>query len=426
MNLESLVSEHLSKLSLFSGELSTADESVNDFVESWRILGCELLEHQLQAQIGQVESKYRGARQRRPRQYQTPLGSIELTRRVYDSPTPGDCRVDKELGLPADGWFSQPKELASALGVSSEFANANRLFERWSGVKVSEKTFANHVERYGSELMKAQQASSVDGVCPVVSSVTQATVATPERPVFYIGADGIHTPLRQGKTREAKVGVMFWEADHLRVSPTRNILKRRDYVATLEGVEAFRDQLNRCYAQTVGARPHQVVFLGDGAAWIWLMATLLFPDAIQILDFFHVSEYLWEVARLGFSQPEERKRWVEAQQEQLKQSQWPLVVQAVQRLPPASSELSEAVERLVSYLRNNQTRIDYKRYLAKGLMIGSGVVESSNRRIVTVRLKQSGMFWSKAGAQAVMSLRAAYLSASSTWHDFWHKNASAR
>jgi hypothetical protein len=80
---------------------------------------------------------------------------------------------------------------------------------------------------------------------------------------------------------------------------------------------------------------------------------------------------------------------------------------------------------LLSYLHHNQTRIDYQRYLQLGLMIGSGVVESSNRRIVTQRLKQSGMFWSKRGAQAVMGLRACYLSNSNRWHDFWYKKLVA-
>ena len=79
----------------------------------------------------------------------------------------------------------------------------------------------------------------------------------------------IHTPMCQGGTQEAKVGVMFWERDHWRLSPKRAIVKHREYVATLEGVEAFREHLNRCYSQTVQQRPHQVVFLGDGAAWIW-------------------------------------------------------------------------------------------------------------------------------------------------------------
>ena len=70
-------------------------------------------------------------------------------------------------------------------------------------------------------------------------------------------------------------------------------------------------------------------------------------------------------------------------------------------------------------MTNNRTRIDYKRYLKEGLMIGSGVVESSNRRVVTQRLKQAGMHWSKLGAEGVMALRAVYLSSSNRWSNFW-------
>jgi hypothetical protein len=70
-------------------------------------------------------------------------------------------------------------------------------------------------------------------------------------------------------------------------------------------------------------------------------------------------------------------------------------------------------------LTNNQERIDYQKYLKMGLMIGSGVVESSNRRVVTQRLKQAGMHWSIKGAEGVMALRASYLSSSNRWSNFW-------
>jgi hypothetical protein len=82
-------------------------------------------------------------------------------------------------------------------------------------------------------------------------------------------------------------------------------------------------------------------------------------------------------------------------------------------------DLKEAITRLEHYLTNNQTRIDYQRYLSSNLMIGSGVVESSNRRVVTQRLKQAGMHWSQAGAEGVMALRAAYLSSSNRWSTIW-------
>ena len=79
---------------------------------------------------------------------------------------------------------------------------------------------------------------------------------------------------------------------------------------------------------------------------------------------------------------------------------------------------------LVCYLTNNQSRIDYQSYLQAGLMIGSGVVESSNRRVVTQRLKQAGLHWSLKGAEGVMALRAAYLSNSNRWSSFWSREST--
>lgn len=425
MKLETIIAERLEQLKLFASNPQSVEETIEEFEPVWRELGRELLETQLQVQVEAVEAAYQGARQRRRRQYQTPLGSITLKRRVYGSKA-GKCWADEVLMLPVDGWMRSVKELASALGVSCEFANANRLLRRWSGVEVSEKTLANHVEDYGKALIAHEAAQPPEAVCPIVSSVTAAVCPPPERPILYIGADGIHTPMQQGITCEAKVGVVFWQDDHWRLSKTRCALRAREYVATLESVEVFRDQLHRRYAQLVQQRPHQVVFLGDGAAWIWRMSTLLFPGCIQILDFFHLSEYLWEVARSAFvNQQAEQQQWVETQQQWLKVSQPQQVVAATQRLPANTPQLQQAVDSLLRYLEHNQTRIDYQRYLQLGLMIGSGVVESSNRRIVTQRLKQSGMFWSKYGAQSVMSLRACYLSTSSRWHNFWYNNPAA-
>lgn len=425
MKLETIIAERLSQLQLFASPPRLVEDTVEEFEQTWRGLGRELLEQQLQAQVEAVEAQHQGARQRRSRHYQTPLGKIELKRRVYSSEAGWVCRADEVLALPADGWFRGVKELASALGVSNEFANATRLLERWSGGEVSEKTLANHVEHYGERLAEQEAAQSQAAVCPVVSSISAAVCPAPERPVLYIGADGIHTPLKQGATREAKVGVLFWQSEHWKISQTRSLVRQREYVATLESVESFRADLNQRYAQLVQQQPHQVVFLGDGAAWIWLMAALLFPGCIQILDFFHLSEYLWQVARAAFPNLEQaQKNWVEAQQQLLKQSLSTQVVAAAQRLPPGSVQLQQAVDSLVSYIHHNQTRIDYQHYLQLGLMIGSGVVESSNRRIVTQRLKHSGMFWSQRGAQSVMSLRACYLSNSSRWRDFWYKETA--
>jgi hypothetical protein len=166
--------------------------------------------------------------------------------------------------------------------------------------------------------------------------------------------------------------------------------------------------------------------IGDGAHWIWEMAQEQFPGAVEILDFFHLSEYVWAVAKEAYPKQEAiQKDWVKQQQQFLKNLKWKQVLSNYTKFRSNRKDLKEAITRLERYLTNNQTRIDYQRYLSSGLMIGSGVVESSNRRVVTQRLKQAGMHWSIAGAEGGMALRAAYLSSSNRWSSIWSSRSQS-
>ncbi len=133
------------------------------------------------------------------------------------------------------------------------------------------------------------------------------------------------------------------------------------------------------------------------------------------------------MAKAAYPQKEQKQKdWVKIQQQLLKKSQWQTVIQNSHKLKRNQKNLIEAITNLERYLTNNQSRIDYQSYLKAGLMIGSGVVESSNRRVVTQRLKQAGMHWSKIGAEGVMALRAAYLSNSSRWTSFWSQRSTIK
>ena len=421
MELTHTIANALSDLQLFTQSQEPAELQITEFEQRWKALGRQILEESLQQTVEAIEHGRSHCRRKRKHHYHTPLGSIVLTRRIYDGDDGPMCWADQTLMLPSNGWFTCVQELACGLGVSSEFPNATRLFTRWSGVNLSEKSLANQVEACGEE-MELLDTEGPDCVNTISSSLSQAACPDQRKPVVFVGSDGIMTPMKGPQLAcEAKVGVVFWQSEHWKVSKQRSWIRQREYVATLEGAQAFSEQLNRRYAQVVGKQPHQVVFLGDGALWIWAMVELLFPNAIEILDFYHVMEYVWQVARQAFpNQHEQQQQWVNVQKLRLKQSQWQSVLTQVQRLPPSTPELEAAVNALTSYLWNNQSRLDYKRYRELGLMIGSGVVESSNRRVVTQRLKHSGMFWSKRGAQAVMTLRATYLSDSNRWDNFWH------
>ena len=234
------------------------------------------------------------------------------------------------------------------------------------------------------------------------------------------------TPLNQQRGyKEAKVGVIFWSKDHQKIKGKRGKIRHRDYVATLKSRHEFRNRVAQLYNQVAGQKIAQTVVIGDGARWIWEMAQEQFPGAVEILDFFHLSEYVWKVAKLAYPKNEQKQfDWVSTQQKLLKQSQWKTVIQNSFQLTRKNQDLIKAITSLERYLTNNQSRVDYQSYLKAGLMIGSGVVESSNRRVVTQRLKQAGMHWSSRGAEGVMALRAAYLSNSNRWLNFWSSEST--
>ena len=394
------------------------EDFVQEFQTMWLELGQTVQQNLVQQKIEAKEAQYpqeQGARTKRKKRYYTPLGEMVLKRRVYLTETGLKIKVDEDLGLPSRKWLPQVLELACALGVSSEFPNAHRLFSQWTRIKITERTLASQVEIVGNKLQE-------DEFRPEVKLDKQER-KEPERAAerLYVGVDGVMTPLNQKQGyKEAKVGVIFWQKDHHKKKGKRGVVRQREYVATLKSRAEFRERVWQLYRQIIKPETPQTIVIGDGAHWIWEMAQEQFPGSWEILDFYHLSEYVWSVAKAGYPQQEkEQKSWVEEQQKLLQKSQWQQVIINSQQFKSKRKELRTAVTDLERYLTNNRTRIDYKRYLKEGLMIGSGVVESSNRRVVTQRLKQAGMHWSKLGAEGVMALRAIYLSSSNRWSNFW-------
>ena len=405
-------------------------QDLNQFVGEFHLFWCKLgnlIQQQLvQSHIEQTEARYHGARTKRPKRYYTPLGEMVIQRRVYPTADGLEVKADKELGLPPEKWLPSVLELACALGVSSEFPNAHQLFVQWTGIEITEKTLANQVEDTGNQLenlqldietpsnKKTQKASSIDN-----SEIEN---------ILYVGVDGVMTPLNNNQGyKEAKVGVIFWSTDHDKSNRKRGQIRKREYVATLKSRNEFRNSVLKLYHKIVRQTRPKTVVIGDGAHWIWEMATEQFPGSIEILDFFHLSEYVWAVAKAAYPNQEvTQKDWVSSQQNLLKQSQWQNVIENCHQLKGKKQEIKEAINNLERYLYNNQTRIDYQTYRRAGLMIGSGVVESSNRRVVTQRLKQAGMHWSKKGAEGVMALRALYLSSAHRWLNFWSQKSTCQ
>ena len=324
--------------------------------------------------------------------------------------------MDNRLELPRKSDFTSPvvQEIA-CLCACLPFEQATQILHRLAGVKVSarsaERLCLSQADEQSTAFREQRDAESLP-LAFVPSSSLPASLPHPE--VLYIEADGVQTPLCGGQWREMKVGIVRSEHKDGRED------KRSRYVNYLGNTQTFGSHLESLAINCGSLTAKIVVFLGDGAAWLWNLAQTRFPKAVQILDFWHALEYMGKVAREVFPDQEVCKdAWLSARASEMKKSAWTQVHCALEAVRAIASE---SVESAVRYFTNNRSRMDYANYLKRGLCIGSGLAESSCKRLVTQRLKGSGMHWSEKGAQAICSLRSLLLGGEwDIFLDFWNR-----
>ena len=149
----------------------------------------------------------------------------------------------------------------------------------------------------------------------------------------------------------------------------------------------------------------ELVFVCDGAAWIWNLIERYYPQAVQIVDWYHAADRLKCVAQAAFPTEAAQRAWRDQVSEDLWQGRLRSVILACQALTHC-----EVAHEAVTYFTNNEARMHYARFRAAGYLIGSGTVESGCKQIITQRLKCSGAQWTVQGAVLTAKARAAWLS----------------
>jgi len=163
-----------------------------------------------------------------------------------------------------------------------------------------------------------------------------------------------------------------------------------------------------------------VICLMDGERALWDAQAVYFPEAVGVLDLFHVLERLWAVAHCFHKEgSDESKEFVEQRLRDLLQGRVGYVINGLRRRLKAeklSGPRRKVVRSAVEYLENNKAHMRYDEYLAAGYPIGSGVAEGACRHLVKDRMEQTGMRWTMEGAQAMLHVRALYLN--DQWEEF--------
>ena len=173
------------------------------------------------------------------------------------------------------------------------------------------------------------------------------------------------------------------------------------------------------------SRAQKKVVIGDGAEWIWNLAADHFPGAIQIVDLYHARQHLWELVRKLYSNDDgQQKAWMKVHQKRfLDKGKIEKLVTSIRSHSSHNPEVSEKIRTEADYFERNADRMRYPKFRRQHLFVGSGVIEAGCKTVIGSRLKQSGMFWTVRGANAIIALRCCHLNG--RFEDYWESRRAA-
>ena len=245
----------------------------------------------------------------------------------------------------------------------------------------------------------------------------------PAKSVLYVLADGTGVPGRakelspegkngdKAKTFEAKIGCSFrqeFSEEGLPILDNGDIKRVPDttkYIGTTGKIDIFGPLLAAFLAIQGFLDACQIVFLGDGASWIWKLQQSLCPNAICIIDFFHATENLNKIIDMLRIYGSRREAFRRECHRLLELGDVAKLVSRISEMAPPTKK--EEIVNKLDYFTENADKMRYGLFRAAGLFIGSGVVEAACKTIVGKRMKNAGMHWSKKNAEGVIALRCA-------------------
>jgi hypothetical protein len=361
------------------------------------------------------------------------FGRVSFKRNYH---TCGQCQkgqspLDQKMRIEAGEVTAGLAEMLALAGVEVAFEEASRWLERFLLFRVSDNTVRKETERFG-ELYKAEEERWKE------QSQQEAWLQERQYKIgkqpgrLYGSIDGVMAPLKD-EWRELK-NIAWYRVEKIRSHQERRhhascVGEQKDlqaqeitYHCDIQTADEFKKLFWATACQRNADLYAELVFVCDGAIWIWKLIEHYFPHSVQIVDWYHASEYLPPIAEAVFGKgTPEYHAWLEQARTQLWEGQIDDLIhdcQLLETIPAAKQAIYDAL----SYFTNNRKRMDYARFREQGYFIGSGTVESGGKQIATLRLKRAGARWTEDGAVSTAKARAAWLSG--CWDDLATLRAS--
>lgn len=362
------------------------------------------------------------------------LGEVTVKRAYYYCQRCGEGSFpwDQDVGLTPKRLTPGAERAVSLAGLLTDSFEeaAQKVLPELSGLHLSETTAQRTTEAAGARWGKQlEQGKVLGGPTPWKwhKDAEGKTCA-----YTSVDATGVRQQACGGGAAEGRmpyVGMIYNPVPELPKdsphAPPRGAQMQARYVAGLYSLDELSLVMRRQGGQVGMNQAERWIGLTDGGNGLEPFVKRSFPLVeVVILDFWHVSDHLGDLARALYPQDEAKAKEQKGQWcHTLKHEGGTTLIATLESMPmpdrrPAfRAKLAE----VLGYLKNNESRMDYPRYLAKGWLIGSGAVESACKTVVAQRLKLAGMRWREPGTDAVCHLRALYKSERSQWELFWQR-----
>jgi len=375
-------------------------------------------------------------RELRPKPVLSAVGQVTVSRPYYLCPHchRGQFPADVELDIANTEFSPGVRRMQALVGQQAPFEHGREQMKLLAGLEVNAKAVERTAEAIGGDIARREQQQ----IQRALQLDLPVLVGEPI-PILYIQMDGTGVPVvrketegRKGKTdgerahtREAKLGCVFTQTSCDKEGfPVRDP-DSTTYTGAIETAEEFGRRLYREACNRGLSRARKIVILGDGAEWIRNLAELHFPGAIHIVDLYHARQHLWGVARALFpNNPISQKAWMKVHQKRLlDKGKIEKLVAALRSLLPAHPQAAAKLQDEADYFEKNAERMRYPKFRRQHLFVGSGVIEAGCKTVIGSRLKQSGMFWTVRGANAILALRCAHLN--NRFETYWEDRRAA-
>ena len=329
--------------------------------------------------------------------YLTAAGAVSVTRTLYRARR-GERAVaalERKVGIVEGYWTPLAARQGAMLVAHLTPRDAEEVLATLGHMQPS-KSSLDRLPKALSARWEAQRET-------FEATVREATVEVPDvARAVVVSLDGVMAPMR-GRYREAGCAtVSLVDGDGQRLHSIRMGRMPESHKATLKTMVAAEVEA------VLGQRPDlTVVKLADGAKDNWTFLTRALPDGVELIDFYHAAEHLKDAfdAAHGADSPKAAAQFEKYRH--LLRHEPDGVERVIRALVYLRSKhpTTRRIAQVLGYFRGNRHRMRYADAKAKGLPIGSGVVEAACKTLGTERLKRSGMRWGPRGGQAILTLR---------------------